>query len=136
MINTSRKNETTGEHNRIVERTTIQGHVNSPGDIRVDGQVKGNLTVGGKLVVGPTGTIDGQIKAAEASISGRVIGKLEIKGLTTLSQLANVEAEIMTGRLAVETGAQFSGTCTMNNGKTALASPPSKSEQQTKITAA
>jgi cytoskeletal protein CcmA (bactofilin family) len=136
MMNTSRKNETTGEHNRIVERTTVQGHINSLGDIRVDGQVKGNLTVGGKLVVGPTGTIDGQVKATEAAISGRVIGKLEIKGLTTLSQSANVEAEIMTGKLAVETGAQFSGTCTMNNGKTATASPLSKTEQQTKITAA
>jgi len=135
-MNTSRKNETTGEHNRIVERTTVQGHINSLGDIRVDGQVKGNLTVGGKLVVGPTGTIDGQVKATEAAISGRVIGKLEIKGLTTLSQSANVEAEIMTGKLAVETGAQFSGTCTMNNGKTATASPLSKTEQQTKITAA
>ena len=136
MMNTSRKNETTGEHNRIVERTTVQGHINSPGDIRVDGQVKGNLTVGGKLVVGPTGTIDGHVKANDASISGRVIGKLEIKGLTTLSQSANVEAEIMTGKLAVETGAQFSGTCTMNNGKTALASPPAKIEHQTKISAA
>ena len=135
-MNTSRKNETTGEHNRIVERTTVQGHINSLGDIRVDGQVKGNLAVGGKVVVGPTGTIDGQVKAAEAAISGRVIGKLEIKGLTTLSQSANVEAEIMTGKLAVETGAQFSGTCTMNNGKTATASPLSKTEQQTKITAA
>ena len=135
-MNTSRKNETTGEHNRIVERTTVQGHINSLGDIRVDGQVKGNLTVGGKLVVGPTGTIDGQVKATEAAISGRVIGKLEIKGLTTLSQSANVEAEIMTGKLAVETGAQFSGTCTMNNGKTATATPLSKTEQQTKITAA
>jgi len=136
MMNTSRKNETTGEHNRIVERTNIQGHINSPGDIRVDGQVKGNLTVGGKLVVGPSGTIDGQVKAAEAAISGRVIGKIDIKGLTTLLQSANVQAEILTGKLAVETGAQFSGTCTMNNGKTVLTSVPTTADQESKVTAA
>ncbi len=135
-MNTNRKTETAGEHNRVVERTTIQGHINSPGDIRVDGQVKGNMTVGGKLVVGPTGTIDGNVKASEATISGRVIGKLEIKGLTTFSQSANVQAEMHTGKLSVETGAQFSGTCTMNNGKSALATPISKPDEQSKASAA
>lgn len=118
MMNSPRRSEAGGEHNRIVEGTQLQGNIHSPGDIRIDGHVKGNLSVGGKLVVGPSGAVDGEVRAQEASIAGRVIGKLEIKGLTTLAQTANVQADLNTGKLAVETGAQFTGTCTMANRKT------------------
>lgn len=121
-MNTPRRNEGNAEHNRIVEGTQIQGNIHSPGDIRIDGHVKGNLSVGGKIVVGPTGAVDGEVRAQEASISGRVLGKLEIKGLTTLLQTANVQADLNTGQLAVESGAQFTGTCVMANRKT-IATP-------------
>ncbi len=118
MMTTPRRNDTSTEHNRIVEGTQIQGNIHSPGDIRIDGHVKGNLSVGGKLVVGPTGAVDGEVRAQEASLAGRVLGKLEIKGLTTLLQTANVQADLNTGQLAVESGAQFTGTCVMANRKT------------------
>ena len=122
MMNAPRRNEGTAEHNRIVEGTQIQGNIHSPGDIRIDGHVKGNLSVGGKLVVGPSGAVDGEVRAHEASVGGRVIGKLEIKGLTTMLQTANVQADLSTGQLAVEPGAQFTGTCAMANRKT-MATP-------------
>ena len=86
MMNAPRRNDASAEHNRIVEGTQIQGNIHSPGDIRIDGHVKGNLSVGGKLVVGPTGAVDGEVRAQEASLAGRVMGKLEIKGLTSLLQ--------------------------------------------------
>ena len=69
-------------------------------------------------MVGPTGAVDGEVRAQEASIAGRVMGKLEIKGLSTLLQTANVQADLNTGQLAVESGAQFTGTCVMANRKT------------------
>ena len=118
MMNSPRRNDASAEHNRIVEGTQIQGNIHSPGDIRIDGHVKGNLSVGGKLVVGPTGAVDGEVRAQEASLAGRVMGKVEIKGLTSLLQSANVQADLNTGQLAVESGAQFTGTCVMANRKT------------------
>lgn len=118
MMNAPRRNDASAEHNRIVEGTQIQGNIHSPGDIRIDGHVKGNLSVGGKLVVGPTGAVDGEVRAQEASLAGRVLGKLEIKGLTSLLQSANVQADLNTGQLAVESGAQLTGTCVMANRKT------------------
>ncbi len=118
MMNAPRRNDASAEHNRIVEGTQIQGNIHSPGDIRIDGHVKGNLSVGGKLVVGPTGAVDGEVRAQEASLAGRVMGKVEIKGLTSLLQSANVQADLNTGQLAVESGAQFTGTCVMANRKT------------------
>ena len=52
-MSTNRKTETAGDHNRIVDRTNIQGHINSPGDIRVDGQVKEILLWEVSLWLGP-----------------------------------------------------------------------------------
>jgi len=113
----NKSTENTSDHNKIVEGAELQGNLRSPGDIRVDGKVKGNLTVGGKLVVGPTGYIEGDIVAKEISISGQVVGKLNVKGLSSLHKTARMQAELTTEKLAIEPGAQFTGTCQMGSSK-------------------
>lgn len=114
MMNTvKRTNETAHEHNRIVEGAVFEGSIQSSVDIRVDGLIKGNVKIQGKLVVGPSGTVEGEVVAAEASIAGKLKGSLEVKGLTTLAQTAQVQAELFTGQISIEAGAQFSGNCHM-----------------------
>ena len=108
-----RTSDSAHEHNRIVEGAVFEGSIQSPVDIRVDGIIKGNVLIHGKLVVGPTGTVEGEVVAAEASIAGKLRGSLEVKGLTTLAQTAQVQAELYTGPISIEAGAQFSGNCHM-----------------------
>jgi cytoskeletal protein CcmA (bactofilin family) len=108
-----RTSDSAHEHNRIVEGAVFEGSIQSPVDIRVDGIIKGNVIIHGKLVVGPTGTVEGEVVAAEASIAGKLRGSLEVKGLTTLAQTAQVQAELYTGQISIEAGAQFSGNCHM-----------------------
>lgn len=108
-----RTSDSAHEHNRIVEGAVFEGSIQSPVDIRVDGIIKGNVRIQGKLVVGPTGSVEGEVVAAEASIAGKVRGSLEVKGLTTLAQTAQVQAELYTGQISIEAGAQFSGNCHM-----------------------
>jgi cytoskeletal protein CcmA (bactofilin family) len=108
-----RTSDSAHEHNRIVEGAVFEGSIQSPVDIRVDGIIKGNVRIQGKLVVGPTGSVEGEAVAAEASIAGKVRGSLEVKGLTTLAQTAQVQAELYTGQISIEAGAQFSGNCHM-----------------------
>lgn len=105
--------ESVHEHNRIVEGAVIEGTIQSPVDFRVDGTIKGTLRTQGKLVIGPQGSVEGQIFAGEASIAGKLKGSLEVKGLTTLAQTAQVHAELYTGQISIEAGAQFSGQCHM-----------------------
>ena len=64
-------------------------------------------------MIGPQGSVEGQIFAGEASIAGKLKGSLEVKGLTTLAQTAQVHAELYTGQISIEAGAQFSGQCHM-----------------------
>ena len=108
-----RTSDSAHEHNRIVEGAVFEGSIQSPVDIRVDGIIKGNVLIHGKLVVGPTGTVEGEVVAAEASIAGKLRGSLEVKGLTTLAQTAQVQAVLYTGQISIEAGAQFSGNCHM-----------------------
>jgi cytoskeletal protein CcmA (bactofilin family) len=102
-----------GTVNIIGSGTSIEGDVVSGGDIRIDGNLKGTLKTRGKLVVGPTGTIEGEVSCQNADVSGSIRGKVNVTELLSLKNSAKVNGEIMTGKLAIEPGADFSGSCSM-----------------------
>lgn len=102
--------------NRILAGTSIEGEVNSQGDIRVDGVLKGNITISGKLVIGEKGHVEGEIKCGNANVSGNLKGKIEVSELLSLQSTARVDGEVVTSKLSVEPGAEFSGSCSMGSG--------------------
>ncbi len=93
--------------------TTIKGEISASGDIRIDGNINGNVSIKGKMVVGNTGSIDGEIVCQNADISGRLNAKLHVKELLTLKSTAHFNGEIICSQLAIEPGAIFSGSCSM-----------------------
>ncbi len=102
--------------NRIVSGTEIEGSIVSDSNIRIDGSVKGTITVKGRLVVGATGKIQGEITCENADIEGSVMGNIQINGLLSLKSTARLECDIATKKLAIEPGAVFSGKCAMGGG--------------------
>lgn len=102
-----------GTVNIIGSGTSIEGDVVSGGDIRIDGHLKGTLKTRGKLVVGPTGTIEGEVSCQNADVSGSIRGKVNVQDLLSLKNSAKINGEIVTGKLAIEPGADFSGSCSM-----------------------
>ena len=102
-----------GTVNIIGAGTSIEGDVVSGGDIRIDGNLKGTIRTRGKLVVGPTGTIDGEVTCQNADVSGSIRGKVVVTELLSLKNSAKINGEITTGKLAIEPGADFSGSCSM-----------------------
>ncbi|WP_297517869.1 polymer-forming cytoskeletal protein [Flavobacterium sp.] len=102
-----------GKTNRIVEGTTIQGNIVSPADFRLDGHLVGNFETKGKLVIGPAGSVQGDIICKNCDIEGRVEGKLQISDLLSVKSKAVIKGEVVCGKLAVEPGAEFSATCVM-----------------------
>lgn len=102
-----------GTVNIIGAGTSIEGDVVSSGDIRIDGNLKGTLKTRGKLVVGPSGSVEGEVSCQNADVSGHVRGKLVVTDLLSLKATAKVGGEITTGKLAIEPGADFSGSCSM-----------------------
>jgi len=101
--------------NRILAGTNIEGEVHSSGDIRVDGSLKGTISISGKLVIGENGSVEGDVKCAYATVSGKLMGKVEVTELLSLQATAIVNGEVQTNKLSVEPGAEFSGSCSMGS---------------------
>ncbi len=112
-----------GKTNRIVEGTTIKGDISSPADFRLDGHLIGNFECKGKLVIGPAGSINGDIICKNCDIEGKFDGKIQVVELLNLKSKAVIHGEVICGKLAVEPGAEFTATCTMKaNVKNLLSS--------------
>ena len=104
-----------GALNTLVEGTVIEGQVTAKSDIRIDGMIRGSLTCAGKVIIGATGFVEGQIKCDSAVIQGRFEGTLDVNDLLNVRQTAKINGEISTGKLIVESGAIFNVTCKMGN---------------------
>ncbi|MBL1279877.1 MAG: polymer-forming cytoskeletal protein [Fluviicola sp.] len=101
--------------NIIVEGSKVIGDMITESNLRIDGEVVGNITSASKVVIGKTGSISGNLTCEEADIEGKVKGILKVESLLSLRSSAKIEGEIATGKFQVEEGAEFSGNCKMSN---------------------
>ena len=121
-----------GKTNRIVEGTTINGEIISPADFRLDGHLIGNFQSKGKIVIGPAGSVKGDIVCKNADIEGKFEGKIQVAEILNIKAKAVIHGEVICGKLSVEPGAEFSATCTMKtNQKLITASGQQPTEEKT-----
>jgi len=114
--------ELLGKTNRIVEGTLINGDIISNADFRLDGELKGNFQTKGKIVIGPAGSVTGDIICKNADIEGRFKGKIQVLEILNVKYKAKIYGEVICGKLSVEPGADFSASCMMKtNAKNTIA---------------
>ena len=101
--------------NLISNGTDITGDIKSNGDIRIDGTLTGNLNTKGKVVIGPTGKVAGEVICKNSEVSGIVEGKITVGQLLNLKASSKILGDIVTSKLSIEPGAKFSGTCKMSD---------------------
>lgn len=99
--------------NLIGNGTSITGDIQSSGDVRIDGVLNGNITLNGRLVVGAHGKIEGNVICQNADISGEIKGKVQVAEMLALKNSAKILGDIVTGKISIEPGAVFTGTCNM-----------------------
>jgi cytoskeletal protein CcmA (bactofilin family) len=123
--------------NLISNGTDITGDIKSTGDIRIDGTLKGNLYTKGKVVIGQTGKITGEISCKNSEVSGSIEGKISVSQLLNLKASSRILGDIITSKLAIEPGARFTGNCKMsdteeNGGTTSKEKQPGVGEKNGK----
>lgn len=101
--------------NLIGKGTLITGDVVSDGDIRIDGELKGNLDSKGRLVVGASGKVEGDVRCKSCEIAGTHNGKLFVSETLSLKASSSVSGDIVTEKLSIEPGAFFAGSCSMGD---------------------
>ncbi|MCO6478561.1 MAG: polymer-forming cytoskeletal protein [Phaeodactylibacter sp.] len=99
--------------NSLVNGTVVEGTVKSESDIRIDGAIKGKLFCDAKVIIGPTGFVEGEIRCQNAVIEGKFEGNLHVAELLNIRETAAVNGQVATDKLIVQSGATFNVTCSM-----------------------
>ena len=77
--NPASEKQSPGGATLISAGTNLNGDVTSENDLRIDGTIKGNIKCSSKIIIGPTGFVDGNIESAHADITGKVQGNVVVK---------------------------------------------------------
>ncbi len=96
---------------RISPGTIIKGEIISPSDIRIDGTFEGKLQSKGRIVIGESAVIKGDIICSDIDLWGKVEGNLFVKDTLALKEGCSVDGNLHVRRLSVELGATFNGNC-------------------------
>ncbi len=91
----------------------IEGTVTTNGNIRVDGEIKGDIISENNITVGESGSVNGKINASIISIGGTVTGSLEAKEKLTLTSRGKINGDIIVKAFVIEDGGLFNGNCKM-----------------------
>lgn len=102
-----------GSNNSIVSGTKLEGTVNANSDIRIDGELIGKLFCKGRVIIGPSGMVDGEVDCQNAIIEGRFTGNLKVAELLNVKETATISGDIKTDKINIQSGASFNGNCVM-----------------------
>src|ERR1043166_4411678 len=95
--------------------TTVKGDISSNHDLRIDGSIIGNVSSSAKIVIGASGSVEGDISGNQADIVGKVSGNIKTKDLLQLRGDCTVNGNVYAGKLQIEPTATFNGQCHMGN---------------------
>ncbi len=97
--------------NTIVEGTVIKGSMTTESNIRIDGTIDGDVKSLGKVVLGKTGKIIGDLNCMKAELDGQLLGNIEVENLLIIRKSAVLTGNIKTELISIEEGAKFTGQC-------------------------
>lgn len=97
----------------IAAGVLIEGSIQSKGDLRVEGHVKGNILCTSKLVVGRGGRIEGEVDTKGAAVAGRIEGHLFVHDVLVVQETGHVSGEVVTLKFENKPGGQVSGSLKM-----------------------
>ncbi len=101
--------------NTLVQGTSITGDIKAESDIRIDGKINGTLSCDAKVIIGPTGTVEGEITCVNAVIEGRFDGNLVVKEVLSLKETAIINGDASYDKLIVQQGAVINAAIKRNN---------------------
>jgi len=124
MFNSKSKsynNSPEGANSIIGAGTTITGDIETSGDIRIDGILKGNLKATAKVLLGPEAIVEGNVYGQQADVLGKVTGTIHVSDLLHLRGKAIIEGDIYAGKLQVEPTVSYNGKCHMGSNVVEMA---------------
>lgn len=109
----------------------FEGTLQLRGDFRIDNEFRGELNTDGKITVGPSGSVVGNISAREVEVFGAVVGDVSARREVILHAGARLHGGITTACLEVARHAFFNGTTSMTEPQTRSRQPATPAPQPT-----
>lgn len=103
------------QHNVLASGTRLTGNISAEEDFRVDGVIEGNINCKGKIVVGPNSMITGNIECTNVEVWGQLTGNIFCTESVVLRASSHINGDLKTGKIEIEPGAKFEGSCSMSN---------------------
>jgi cytoskeletal protein CcmA (bactofilin family) len=103
-----------GEVTIVGTGARLEGNVVSAGNLRIDGQVKGQINADGDVVLSPQSQVEADIRAQNVSVGGRFKGNILVKGKAHLARGGRIDGNITSKTLVVEEGGVFHGQSIMD----------------------
>lgn len=100
-------------HSILSKSATFIGEINSTDDLRIDGVIDGNISCEGKIIIGPEGTVNGNIKSSSIELMGKINGDVIVNNIVRLKAGSYFKGEITAVNIEIEAGANFFGNCKM-----------------------
>ena len=114
--------EDNGEVTIVGTGARLEGNVVSAGNLRIDGQVKGQISmVQGTLLVAPTARIEADIDVTNVTIHGTMAGKVAAGERVELTPTATVKGTLVAPSVVLREGATFNGKIQVEKKGTAKA---------------
>ena len=119
-----------GQYSKIENSTALKGNIKSKNDIRIDGNVEGEVVTKGKVILGKESDVVGKILCANADIEGKFDGELTASGTLSLKSGSNVKGKVKIQKLIVESGSIFNANCSMHSAEDGVKKLNSLNEQE------
>lgn len=114
MVNKEKdKNVISNLHNIITSGTIITGKLYAEDNLRIDGNIEGDVTCKGKVIVGNNASINGNIECINIEIFGLVKGNIICHDTVILRSTTRLTGDVKTQTIEIEPGTVFIGSCSM-----------------------
>jgi cytoskeletal protein CcmA (bactofilin family) len=108
-VQRSRTSETNDATSVLGAGARVRGRVSGEGDLRVEGQIEGDVTLSGELSIDEAGSITGDVDATSVTIAGALTGDVVARGIVTIRASAKVSGNMGGAEVTLEEGASFAG---------------------------
>lgn len=108
MARTSARSD--GAREAVIGRTTrVRGRVSGDGDLLIEGNVEGDITVRGDLTIAEGGRATSTIEASAVTLRGELDGDVRASGAVRIEAGARVRGDVQGESVSLEEGAEFVG---------------------------
>lgn len=115
----------------ISRNVVIEGQVEGPENLKVDGTIKGSININGNLIVGVTGLVEAEVEADNIIIEGRIEGTVQARGHLEIQTTGKMIGDISAQTIDIKEGSTFEGRSHMiKSGTAPVATEPRESEDQ------